>query len=52
MTIFYNVYPYDLDSVKYIRDAGLTEVPEGTLTCIGFKQTENTKRLTKNLRLV
>jgi len=23
--------------VFYIKDAGLTQVPEGSLTCVGFK---------------
>jgi peptidyl-tRNA hydrolase len=39
-------------NVKYVLDAGLTEVPKDTLTCIGFKQTDFTHQLTKNLRLV
>lgn len=37
---------------RFILDAGLTEVPSGTLTCIGFRQTEETRKLTKDLRLV
>lgn len=36
----------------YIIDAGLTEVPAGSLTCIGFRQTEETKQFTKDLKLV
>lgn len=35
-----------------IFDAGLTEVPAGTFTCFGFKQTDSTKQLTKDLKLV
>jgi peptidyl-tRNA hydrolase len=38
--------------VKYILDAGLTEVPPDTLTCVGFKESEYTHFMTKNLRLV
>jgi peptidyl-tRNA hydrolase len=38
--------------LRYILDAGLTEVPAGTMTCLGFRQTEETKQFTKNLRLV
>jgi len=41
-------YPY----VKFIIDAGLNEVPEGTLTCIGFKQTDFMRNITKNFKLV
>jgi len=41
-------YPH----VKFIIDAGLNEVPEGTLTCIGFKQTDFMRNMTKDLKLV
>ena len=41
-----------LDDVVYIKDAGLTEVPLGTMTCIGFKQTDELKKITKSLKLV
>jgi peptidyl-tRNA hydrolase len=41
-------YPH----VKFIVDAGLNEVPEGTLTCIGFFQDNLMRHLTKNLKLV
>jgi len=37
---------------RFIVDAGLTEVPAGSLTCIGFRQTDETRKLTKDLRLV
>jgi len=37
--------------VFYIEDAGLTQVPAGSLTCIGFVEDETTKKLTKNLKL-
>lgn len=37
---------------RYTLDAGLTEVPAGTITCIGFRQIEETKKLTKDLKLV
>jgi peptidyl-tRNA hydrolase len=33
-------------------DAGLNEVEMGTVTCIGFVQTEDTKKITKDLKLV
>jgi len=36
----------------YIKDAGLTEVPPDSLTCIGFKETEYIKERTKSLKLV
>jgi len=42
----------DYPEVRYIHDAGLTEVPEGSLTCIGFIQTPFMKKFTKNLKLV
>lgn len=35
-----------------IRDAGLTEVPEGSLTCIGFIEKSFTREITKELKLV
>jgi peptidyl-tRNA hydrolase len=35
-----------------IFDAGLTEVPAGTFTCFGFKQTDSTKQFTKDLKLL
>jgi peptidyl-tRNA hydrolase len=38
--------------VFYIEDAGLTQVPKGSLTCVGFVQFENIVELTKNLKLV
>jgi peptidyl-tRNA hydrolase len=48
---FMNIYLQILD-VSCIFDAGLTEVPAGTFTCFGFRQTEETKKLTKDLKLV
>jgi peptidyl-tRNA hydrolase len=39
-------------NVKYVLDAGLTEVPKNTMTCIGFKQTPFMKQLTDKLKLV
>ena len=41
----------DIDCVC-IHDAGLTQVPPGTLTCIGFLETSDTHEKTKNLKLV
>lgn len=38
--------------VKYIKDAGLTEVPEGSLTCVGFVQNSELRKITGKLRLV
>jgi len=39
-------------NVKCIRDAGLTEVPKGSLTCVGFIQKPKFEIITKNLQLV
>ncbi len=41
------IYP-----VFAIHDAGLTEVPEGSLTCIGFRECSNSKEFTDRLKLV
>jgi len=41
-----------LQPVFYIKDAGFTEVPEGSLTCIGFKENNYSKKFTKRLRLI
>ena len=38
--------------VKYIKDAGLTQVPRGSLTCIGFIQNEFFEKITKTLKLM
>lgn len=38
--------------VKYVKDAGLTEVPEGSLTCVGFVQNSEFKEITRKLKLV
>jgi peptidyl-tRNA hydrolase len=48
VNIFLNTMPFN----ECIIDAGLTEVPSGTRTCIGFKQDDYTKQFTKDLRLV
>lgn len=40
------------NNVVYIKDAGLTEVPKDTITCIGFFQTPFIRQITKNLKLV
>ena len=40
------------EAVFFIKDAGLTEVPAGSLTCIGFKETHLTEVWTKDLKLV
>jgi len=37
---------------EYIRDAGLTEVPENSLTCVGFRQNKSTLLNTMELKLV
>ena len=42
----------NMDFVTCIRDAGLTQVPPGTITCIGFKQTEENKPLVSDLKLL
>ena len=42
----------NMDFVTCIRDAGLTQVPPGTITCIGFKQTEENKSLVSDLKLL
>lgn len=36
-------------SVFFIKDKGLNEVPENSLTCIGFKANSETEKLTKEL---
>ena len=41
-----------LDFISCIRDAGLTQVPPGTMTCLGFKQTEENKTLVSDLKLL
>jgi peptidyl-tRNA hydrolase len=38
--------------IHYVRDAGLTQVPEGSLTCVGFKETPFTYTITKRLKLL
>lgn len=38
--------------VFYIEDAGLTQVPKNSLTCIGFCKYPDNEKLTKNLKLV
>ena len=35
-----------------IRDTGLTQVPPGTMTCLGFKQTDENKALVSDLKLL
>lgn len=44
-------FSYLEDAVIQI-DAGRTQVPEGTITCIGFKQTETIEKYTKHLTLL
>jgi peptidyl-tRNA hydrolase len=39
-------------AIFYIKDAGLTEVPKDTMTCIGFLQTPFMKQMTDKLRLM
>lgn len=36
----------------YVRDAGLTEVPAGTRTCVGFVKNESNQKLFKDLKLL
>lgn len=48
VNIFLNTMPFN----ESIIDAGLTEVPSGTRTCIGFKQEDYTKQFTEVLKLV
>lgn len=36
----------------YIHDAGLTEVPEGTITCVGFIKNDSNQKLFKDLKLL
>lgn len=39
-------------SCVYAQDAGLTEVPAGTKTCVGFIRNESNARLFKDLKLL
>ena len=41
-------------NVVFVKDAGLTEVPAGSLTCVGFKSIEYTDvaKLIEKLKLV
>lgn len=41
-----------LNPIFFIEDAGLTEVPKGSLTCIGFKENSVSTEFTKGLKLV
>ncbi len=36
----------------YVRDAGLTEVPSGTRTCVGFIKNDSNQKLFKDLKLL
>lgn len=36
----------------YVRDAGLTEVPSGTRTCVGFIKNDSNQKLFKELKLL
>lgn len=38
--------------VIYLHDAGLTEVPAGTRTCVGFIKNESNAKLFKDLKLL
>jgi len=38
--------------VKFIKDAGLTQVPKGSLTCVGFVSTPALRKVTEKLKLV
>jgi peptidyl-tRNA hydrolase, PTH2 family len=49
---FVEIFNTARTNISWIRDAGLTEVPPGTMTCIGFMQTEETRKITKDLKLV
>jgi peptidyl-tRNA hydrolase len=40
------------DDCKYIIDAGLTEVPQGSLTCVGFRQGQNSEIMVEHLKLL
>ena len=42
----------NMDFVTYIRDGGLTQVAPGTMTCLGFVQTEENKSLVSDLKLL
>jgi len=47
---FMSLFKYS--GVVYVLDAGLTEVPPDTLTCIGFRQSDFMRKMTKDLKLV
>ena len=41
----------DIDC-ECVRDAWLTQVPPGTLTCIGFRETKENREIRKKLKLL
>lgn len=51
-----NILRYLIDRKKmgvvYIKDAGLTEVPEGSLTCVGFINSKRFFSVTNHLKLL
>jgi len=40
------------ENVFFIRDAGLTEVPKDSLTCVGFKDSDELKKFVNGLKLL
>lgn len=46
------LWTVQLNPVFYVEDVGLTDGISGCLTCIGFKETEDTIPFTENLNLV
>lgn len=43
---------HNTQTMIYVQDAGLTQVPTGTMTCIAFIQTPKNTELTSEMKLL